>query len=154
MNLLVQPNKWSCLTTSLAMLCDVSHDKIIEIIGHDGSEIIHPKMDEPYCRRSFAINELTKAALALGYALVEIEGTSLLSPTGLEVDAVPVTIPYWEDDMLLNYDALLLGEGRSGISHAAAWNHQRSLVYDPNGSRYQINFFRRESFYIIVRFGR
>ena len=73
-----QPNRWSCLPTSFAMILDVDVNELIRKIGHDGSEILWPNLEEPYCRRAFHIEEIAMVCYGLGYYLVwfNIELTS------------------------------------------------------------------------------
>jgi|SRR5215471_2668822 len=78
MNLIKQKYRWSCLTASFAMALGVSEDDLMNVIGHQGDEVIWPDLQEPYMRRSFHISELVIASLKLGYSA---------SP----VDALPVS---------------------------------------------------------------
>lgn len=67
-----QPNLWSCVPTSLANLLDLSLTKVIDIFGHDGSEIIYPDLPEPQNRRCFTEDELLVAAWKLGVFLLAV----------------------------------------------------------------------------------
>lgn len=67
-----QPNVWSCVPTCFAMLLDIPVETIIEEVGHDGSEIIFPDLEEPYCRRGFTQQEMLDVCWKHGYAIVEI----------------------------------------------------------------------------------
>jgi hypothetical protein len=134
--------------------CWVPLSTVLRIIGHDGSELIWPKYSEPYCRRGFAINEIVYAALNLGIALVDVSQSIKFHPYGEEDGSITIEAnPNFESDMLLRYDAILLGESMNGVSHAVAWNFQRQLVYDPAGTRYPCNLFKRESILVAFRIG-
>lgn len=52
------------------MIADEPLDKIINLIGHDGSEKIWPDASEPYCYRGFEYQEITRAAYKLGFSPV------------------------------------------------------------------------------------
>jgi hypothetical protein len=155
MHRLTQPNSWTCLPTSLAMIAEEKLETILDIIGHDGSVVEWPDLPEPYSRRGFCINEIIYAALECGIALVETNQTCMFHPQGIEEAAKPYTIMHtgWEEQLLESYEAILLGEGHSGESHAVAWNPGKRLIYDPNGSRYNLEFFRRELVYVAFRVG-
>src|SRR5260221_108718 len=73
MNLQKQPNRWSCLPTAFAMVLDISVKEVITEIGHDGSEIVYPNLEEPKCRRAFHIQELIDFAISIGVSVVPIE---------------------------------------------------------------------------------
>lgn len=65
-----QPNQWSCFPTALAIITGHPVKYIIDLIGHDGSEIIYPNMPEPFNRRAFVDDEIVKTAWHLGYYAV------------------------------------------------------------------------------------
>jgi hypothetical protein len=155
MDRLVSPNVWSCMPTALAMLVRKPIKNILDIIGHDGSIKQWPQLEDPYCRRSFCINEIIFAALECGFGLVELSQSVDYHPMGEDEGSIRVDVPHrrWEIDMLKRFDALLLGTGESGVSHAVAWNHERKLIHDPNGCRYNLELFRRDLIYGLVPIG-
>ena len=57
MRLLTQNNRWSCVLYSVAMCINRDPSELITHLGHDGSEILYPDLQDPYCRRAFAIEE-------------------------------------------------------------------------------------------------
>ncbi len=171
MELLKQPNRWSCLPTAMAMITDQSVDMIINQIGHDGSEILWPDLPEPRCRRSFHIQEMVDIALASGRFLMLIEKSPLtLSNVEVSFDRLGTAILakaphnrlyelYGEmasriyplrrpslQNYLKEYDALILSPG-----HAAAWNSTEQLVYDPNGTKQYITQYQITQLWIINR---
>lgn len=111
---LKQPNGWSCLPTCLAMLTDIPYSKIIEIIGHDGSEIIYPTYKEPECRKAFELEEIKDAAFSLGFSLLEI--------TLREGDDARL-------DKYLLHPCIVCGSWASMRYHAVAWFGDRG--FDP-----------------------
>lgn len=148
MRIQIQPNKWSCLPTAFAIATDISIAKVIRAVGHDGSEIIFPEYEEPYCRRSFHPQELMDMCLLKGFAVVPIEQ----QPTVMVKDRVH-NVPIYSKRMdyyLSNYTGVLTGISQTGKPHAVAWNGQR--VLDPNGAEYNITNFFVEMFFLIIKF--
>lgn len=70
---LKNPNGWSCLPTSFAIALGVSVEDVLSIIGHDGSEITHPLLKEPQCRRGFHPQEMIKMCLCHGLSVTSVE---------------------------------------------------------------------------------
>ena len=62
-----QPNRWSCVPTSLAMLLDRPVSEIIPLFGHDGSDEVPTN---PFGRRCFYDLECVQVAYGLGVHLV------------------------------------------------------------------------------------
>lgn len=175
MQLLTQPNHWTCLPTSAAMLLNMSLDDVLGHIGHDGSEIVWPDLPDPQRRRAFHIQEIVELALALDCSLTPIEQTptfanspefafetlgvaidnhaknSVLKEYYEEVKAKlhPITRKYPLDHYLANYNGLLIGLGSRGRPHAAAWNREEFTVYDPCGERLLITSFTISTFWIL-----
>lgn len=58
-----QPNRWSCLPCAAAMATGQSFLDILELIGHDGSEMIDPEAGDPAGRRAFDVQEVIYALL-------------------------------------------------------------------------------------------
>jgi hypothetical protein len=142
------------MPTALAMLAGVSVEKVFETIGHDGSQILWPQYDDPFRRQSFCDNEIVFAAFEFGIGLVELSEKVKYHPYGEEEGAIDVDIDDQKTvDLLSRYDALVLGVGTSGVPHAVAWNHRKQLIFDPNGSRYNPEFFGRQSVYLAVPVG-
>jgi hypothetical protein len=77
MRMQTKPNRWSCAVTAFAIALDMPVAKLIERIGHDGSQIIWPDLPDPMRRRGFHSQELVEEALTCGYACTPIE----ISPT-------------------------------------------------------------------------
>src|SRR4051812_46325565 len=82
------PNKWSCVPTAFAICLDIPVEKIIEEIGHDGSNIIFPHLTEPLCRRGFHLQELFKVCHNHGYAVTQFD----VDPELINVDYSKFTI--------------------------------------------------------------
>jgi hypothetical protein len=80
MQLLKQPNSWSCSVTAFAMALDVSIEKLICMVGHDGSEILWPELSDPLRRRGFHLQELMLCAVHLDYIPTLWEVDTLFAP--------------------------------------------------------------------------
>jgi len=145
MRLQHQPNKWSCLPTAFAMATNRPVDRVISDIGHDGSEIIFPDLDEPYCRRGFHIQELVSVCMFHNTGVIQIE----LDPVS-EAQGHLFKLPVCKrlDYYLVNYNGVLVGTGMSGTPHAVAWDGLNIL--DPNGLQYNIKEFNIELFFLIT----
>lgn len=124
MRMIYGPTKWSCLPACLAMITDLTIETIYKEIGHDGSEIVNPEQPDPYSRRGFEWQEIIKAALTLGIALVEY-------PDVLELPGI------------------LLGTSDNDIPHACAWNG--SMVFDPAAGRRPLDSFRHDTFFVALQ---
>lgn len=152
MKLIKQPNKWSCLPTSFAMVleCDLSY--ILRSIGHDGSDIVNPNAPEPFNRRSFHLQELQEFIWNHGFFLTQFDANPCLLITEY---SSPLFIRKAKENnkilkkLLKENIGVIVGEPQPGKQHAVAWN--KKLVYDPNGLRYPVEEFPIATFYIIGR---
>jgi hypothetical protein len=143
-----QPNEWSCLPTAFAMVLDIPVAKIFETLDHDGSEVIFPDEPEPYCRRSFHIQEMIDVCMLRNIGVVAVELHPVSEAQGHQYK-VPVSnrrLDYY----IVNYNGVLVGVGSSGKPHAVAWNGDK--IYDPNGTTYGITDFTIDTFYLTVNF--
>jgi hypothetical protein len=142
-----QPNRWSCLPTSLAMLSDKSFNEIIALIGHDGSEIVFKDLPEPQCRRSFLIEEIQYITPTLGFVLVPYFPGVVYKPQ--EKLSIQVDFPQLGAKMM-ERDGIIFGYpmGRT-LGHVVAWSALEALIYDPNGTKYPADagYFVIETFY-------
>lgn len=126
---LLQPNQWTCLPTSFAMAAGISLEEILEIIGHDGSEIVHQNLNEPYCRRTFHPQECIWAVYQKGFSVTPFEPISLL----VAAPNYEITIEQKFDlDLIMSGFGAITGIGSSGVRHAIAYEDY--VGYDPNGT--------------------
>ncbi len=147
MELLLQPNVWSCLPTSFAMVIDKTPKDAFDYLGHDGSEILIPGFEDPVGRKGFHIQEMIAWCLSMHYYPVE-------------VIAQPMTA-YSEDrhsfydntklleEQLDKRNGVLIGFTEDQKYHAVAWDHESQLIFDPTGYRVPITTFAIESFFPI-----
>ncbi len=151
MRLQKQPNRWSCLPTSFAMVVGLPVEKIIDKIGHDGSEIIIPEEKEPDRRRSFHIQELIDICYLLNYAVIPIQA---IPSIGSFHDPYNIISTEKSEERILSYlennIGVITGLSRSGRNHAVAWDGRK--IYDPNGSTYGISRFLIETFWAVKRY--
>lgn len=140
LNLIKQPNRWSCGLASLSMILNVDMPSLIIRIGHDGSAIIFQEEEEPFCRRSFVMPELVDAALYFGYALVPIQPLATIehqdekSHKWVDVYADPEA----QLDRYLKHTGLIVGRTALDKPHMFAWDGE--YVYDPTQpSKYKLD---------------
>jgi hypothetical protein len=147
----VQPNKWSCFPTALAICLGVKVDDVILAIGHDGSAVIWPELEDPACRQGFHDQEILLAAEACGMSLVRYDK----HPTSyVQMDMPPHKLDYSArfEEVVMTYDGILVGKTMEGKDHAVAWD--RHMCLDPMGHRYAINYFEPEHFFRLVEIAR
>lgn len=145
MELQVTPNRWSCLPTSFAMACGVPLKDFLTEIGHRGDAIAFPGLPEPLCRRTFHIDECTRACAAFGHAVTCLQFDPILSTDGTNQLHIPTDTEY-----LLRFDGVLTGMGRRH-GHAVAWDGRAQRVYDPAGAicNYGQNQFTARTIYVV-----
>ena len=128
--------RWMCLPASFAMALDLPLASVLQVVGHDGSEIIWPALPEPICRRGFHPQELIDVCLAHGYAATLIE----LAPCVTPAYDNPIR-RVWPDDMawprfiseIHISQGVIEGVGMR-CGHAVAYDHGR--IFDPDGIEY------------------
>jgi len=145
----IKPNAWSCSITALAMTLDIPVSEVITEIGHDGSEIIFPNMDEPMRRRGFHSQELVEIAWHHGYAMTPIEFfPRLRANNGSE------TVHIWGESFstvrffgaIEGSLGILEGNGRK-CQHAVHNFYGNLYDPDPSGSVYKVDDHKKHDFY-------
>ncbi len=121
---------YNCLLASAAMVLDVHPDVLTQLIGHDGSEIIFPKLPEPLNKRVFHVQEIIDCAIEYRYAVTEIQAIPCLTPNGK--DEYPVKFPnknrfenHFNDNI-----GIIVGQTEK-CGHAIAWDGK--MCFDPRG---------------------
>lgn len=143
MNLYKQPNGWSCFPTALAMCVGIKPDKILEMIGHDGSEKLWAGLKSPECRRAFHPGELNLVAYKLGFSITVFETRRVMAgPNGLTY-----TLPRFNLKDLLSKESGILTS--TNPAHAVAWDHIEKHIHDPNYTIYGLDKFDIEDFYMV-----
>lgn len=137
------PNRWSCLATAFAMACRTNVNVFMSLVGHDGSDIMFPDLDDPLCRRSFHIQECIWAAMDCGFRPVEHQ----FKPRAGVSETRSYTLDYTDRirEHMNGNCGVLLGMGVK-YPHAAAWNGTEIL--DPSIGVYDFGnqFFRPNTF--------
>ncbi len=111
-------NNWSCLPMAFAHCMGVTVERMIELMGHDGSTIVWPHDPSPLNRRAFHIQEILYAVYKLNYSAMPVQ----LNPTLSNGRSPSIQI---EDNFFNNAKYQLgvhLGTTDSGINHAVAYD--------------------------------
>src|SRR6266487_4578029 len=134
MKIIAQPPAL-CGPASLAMLLNQPLQLILELLGHDGSEIIWPEEKGLRQRRGFSVEEFKDIADHFGYALMEIAGCPAISPDGIKAPLFIEQFPFRRNNeerlfhYMSKYPGLIVGYYSPEIYHMVAWD--RGKVYDP-----------------------
>lgn len=125
---------------------------LINIVGHDGSEIIWPDLPEPLRRRGHHVQEMIYAAYQLGFAVTPFEAFPVsLGKAGTDQFVVPM-IPQADERMpriMTGNTGVVTGENPKRRPHAVAWDGHKIL--DPGGLDYGINDFHMETFWLVLK---
>ena len=127
-----QLNAWSCSLAAVAMVIDEDQRKLIEEIGHDGSEIVLPELPEPARRRGFHFQELIDCAIKRDFTVTPIEVLPYSTPDGTHEFRIDFKIDRRERliKYMQNTKGVLTGLARQW-RHAIAWDGTR--YFDPRG---------------------
>jgi hypothetical protein len=129
------------------MVLDLRVEDLIKTVGHDGSEIIHPELPEPACRRAFHIQEMMKVALQQGYAVTPFTAIMITeAPSGQLHHAED---PDFMSLVWANQGVLTGHSSFTNTPHAVAWNGK--VVYDPIGVRYELGNFTIREFWMLCK---
>lgn len=144
MEMMIQPNAWSCMPTALAMVLNLRPTDVIKVIGHDGSKICSNEQ-EPLCRRGFDYNEIFDVCYKIGVpvGLVATKPVSVHEQMIYEEQRAYARI----GSLLQKHRGIILGLV-DGKSHAVAWDTH--MVHDPTGYKYEIDDSRLEIEYFIL----
>lgn len=138
MKLIKQPNSWSCTVVAAAMAFDCSIELLIDLIGHDGSKVIHYGLAPPACFKGFHIQEIVDVGLSIDFNMTCIEAQPSQTPDGKHV----YDITKWSNfndceqrfEWYINeHCGILLGKARK-FRHAVAFD--KGTIYDPRGRIY------------------
>lgn len=149
-----QPNEWSCLPTSFAIVTGVKVDNIFKWLGHDGSERVFPDRPEPYCRKSFHPQELTDYCYWHGINIIQIDrevvSTNINGDVHIVCNSERRLYKYIESHNNFVLTGFFLTTGRW---HAVACVNK--TIYDPNGTECSltdlVKTFSIESIFLIFR---
>lgn len=152
-----QPNAWSCLPTAMSYLLNISFVDVINLFGHDGSQIIDDTLPEPSCRRGFHMQEMIDIAMRRGYAVIAIDRIpQIVTDAKRYLQGFPGFQIYGasrEEDRwnwhLGEASGILIGEGIK-TQHAIAWDHDTQEIFDPQSGligKLPLEHFTPESFW-------
>ncbi len=151
MNIKISPNRWSCVPCAFATVIDVELETLLDLIKHDGSEIIHQDLEEPLCRRGFTCQELAIVLWNLGYFV----GSFDWEPFAMTDKEHYYTVYYEEtekifDSIMQNSLGVILGRIRdTENTHAAAWNGIQ--CFDPTGFIYPVSKYEIYSYHPVIQ---
>ena len=118
-----QPNPWTCYPTCVAYLIGEPIDKIIELIGHDGSKIVNEN-PEPLNREQFTYFEMYWALLQLGWCLGIMDLREQRTNWSQEIG-------YYDDRLPHNVNCVISVINGNGLWHALAWDRKKNQILDP-----------------------
>lgn len=150
MKLIKQPNNYSCMAASAAMLFHYSIEEIYSFVGHDGSQVIHTNLPDPLCFKGIHIQEIIDVADRLSYSMTPIEFEPWQTSDG--VNEYKIQFPeerFWNH--LKDNKGLLIGKAKTHW-HVCAWSGQH--VFDPAGLVYSFSDIKIDiqTFYKIKSF--
>jgi hypothetical protein len=119
------------------MALRVPVQELIEQIGHDGSAVVFPGLEEPMCRRGFHSQELIYAAWKRGFTCTPVELMPVIQADALweETHTVDFKIDHWNRfiGFIDTTMGVLEGRGRRCM-HAVCYRYGR--IFDPDGHHY------------------
>lgn len=151
MNLLRQPNNYSCMPTAFAMATNSTPEYYFKEIGHDGSPILFEDMPEPYNHRCFVYPECFMVALDLGFASTDLPVAYGISPSA-KSSSKSVIINQLERvyTRMRHYKGVLFGRYKgSDERHCMAWDGWE--VLDPRGFKACKEHYEIDSFVIVTK---
>lgn len=113
------------------MVLEMSLERMLDRIGHDGSEIIYPDLPEPRCRRSFHVQECLQVLDALGYAATAFDAIGMLVTDDVHQTEISFATDF--ENHLQTSNGVIMGQGCHN-RHAVAIADK--MIYDPNGYEY------------------
>jgi len=127
---LLKQSSPQCLLYAFAMLLDADPDELIQEIGHDGLEVWWDVVGNSRLR-GFHPQELIDCAVARDIPIMTIE----VLPCHQNPEGGPPKLVQSPDlccERLQVYLGLYSGV-LTNTTHAVAWDHKESKIYDPNG---------------------
>lgn len=134
MQVITQPNSWSCLPTAYAMCMDMPLAAIMDMLPHDGSALLRPDSEDSSAKNriGFLTDELDVIALRCGWAPVTLAVDPRLS---LDHDARPgfptlsqLMLLSWPRNVVLTVESERLG---SPYLHCVAHDSKTQYFHDP-----------------------
>lgn len=150
----LQPNNWSCLLTSFAMAYDMPVVDLVDLVGHDGSEIMWPHLAPPNNRRGFHIQELIMAGNSMGYTVTPFEPRPVLTSADmlLQGEPKPLDLNRWLERFMAIMAigiGVLTGQTNTGARHAIACNMGKP--FDPSGQITDLDSFQVQCYWRVIK---
>lgn len=138
------PNKWSCLPAAFSTCTGIPFSTLLEKIGHDGSEVVFPDLEEPDCRRGFVGQELTLALLDFGFVFGSFESQPIgyLDETHHYALQAAESLPAIMSDSIGVIGCVIKTTGKL---HSVAWDGTQ--CYDPIGFIRPLDFYEVQIYY-------
>lgn len=111
----------------------VKLEDLLQLVGHDGSEVVNPEKEFPQNHRGFCLEEMIDPCMKLGWLPVVLDSVHIY-----DFGAVH---HHHHFQFHLEWDGVLFGLGKAGRPHAVAYDLESGLIYDPNGSMYKSEEF-------------
>ncbi len=143
------PNIWSCTATAFAMVLSIDVATIIDMVGHDGSEIYWPDLPDPLCRRGFHIQEMVEVADCLGWSVTPFEARLFSGGP----NKIPKEIMLREQPALRmqrvmrNRRGVINGTTLRGTGHSVAWDGLNAI--DTNATPFDLSGLTVHAFYCV-----
>ncbi len=116
---------YQCTTYSTAMILGITHEEVLELLGHDGRDIVNESGVGSAKYRGVHIQEIQNICCGMGKALIPYEPIPNLAGAPIECWGT-----YIQREIMPGSVGLILGHNRSG-RHCVAWDGNKIL--DPNG---------------------
>ena len=146
MELITQPNDWSCNACAWAMALGMSLEDMVADVGHDGSAIWNTTLPEPSNRTGFIDDQLIWLAVRRGFgSTVVFPASAVQARWGRKMEGRFCTDEEFEAFLRERHGVLEVKSHRfRGGLHACAWNGEK--VYDPvegiqDRSAYEVQCF-------------
>ena len=140
MRIQIQPNRWSCLPTAFAIVCDMHVEELIRKIGHDGSSIKY-KDDRPQI--GFNIQEIIQT-LCDRFHITEVCELDLNYNT-----TNTLNINRKIKELMETRSGVIAVEQPGNFDHVLAWDHNSKKVIDPKGK--VVTLFTPYIFWMVER---
>lgn len=103
---------WSCYLDAIVKATGLNEQELLVDIGHDGSEVIYPYLDSPYCYKGFCPDHLALILLRHGWGVVSIKVPIQYRDTEGKVFNPPEAIN-WRDEVIGQYPVILLSSNHA-----------------------------------------
>jgi hypothetical protein len=131
------------------MVLGVSVEALIVMVGHDGSEIIWPKLPEPSRRKGFHLQELIDIAFDLGWASTPFDARPVSRGEPPHILTMKEDTEARMARIMTGQPGVATGYDMRGRPHAVAWDGQ--TVHDCNQKIRSLSEFGLQTFWALTR---